>query len=585
MRKFVGVSLALVGVSLGFACGDDDDSSPIDTQGRGGSSLGGSAGVSGTGGGNPAGAAGSPAGAAGSSSGAAGSSSGSGGSAGGTPFVPTCTTAGTGATRVLKGRVVAPDQVFEQGEVVIGTDGLISCVGADCSAAPGYAESTTVTCTGGVITPSLINTHDHITFAQNKPKPHTAKYNHRNEWRRGAGQDLPKISVPGGNGNDTVAWGELRFVMGGATSTVGSGGVKGMMRNLDRVADQQEGLNQKPVKFETFPLNDSQFDKIPTECLYNGFDTTATVTAEEAYLPHISEGINDGAHNEFDCIKGFGGAPADYLQKQTAIVHAIGVTASDAVLMSAEGVGVIWSPRSNIDLYGVTANVVQFAKLGVQIALGTDWSASGSYNLLRELACADSYNTKNLGGAFSSHDLYRMVTENAAAVLASDDKIGSLKVGLVGDVTIWAGTGKPDPYAAVTKANLPDVLLVMRSGIALYGEPAAVDALSPDAGVGCELVGDGGLTDVCGVPRKVCAKREFGKSIAELRASISKNGSAELYNLYYCDAAAAAEPSCEPSRPGEFTGVPTADDSDGDGIPNATDKCPTIFSPTRPMDG
>ncbi len=64
--------------------------------------------------------------------------------------------------------------------------------------------------------------------------------------------------------------------------------------------------------------------------------------------------------------------------------------------MAGNGVGLIWSPRSNITLYGDTARVTIASRLGVNIALGTDWMPSGSMNLLRELECADSFNTKYL---------------------------------------------------------------------------------------------------------------------------------------------------------------------------------------------
>jgi hypothetical protein len=33
-----------------------------------------------------------------------------------------------------------------------------------------------------------------------------------------------------------------------------------------------------------------------------------------------------------------------------------------------------------------------------------------------------------------------------------------------------------------------------------------------------------------------------------------------------------------------YTGKIMAADSDGDGIPNATDDCPTVFNPIRPLD-
>ena len=64
--------------------------------------------------------------------------------------------------------------------------------------------------------------------------------------------------------------------------------------------------------------------------------------------------------------------------------------------MATHGTGLIWSPRSNITLYGDTARVTIASRLGVNIALGTDWMPSGSMNLLRELKCADSFNTTYL---------------------------------------------------------------------------------------------------------------------------------------------------------------------------------------------
>jgi large repetitive protein len=620
MRNMVGAWLTFAGASLGFvACGGGGElDSPIGlpqagtggasgTGGTGGAPTQGTGGAengsSGTGGGSGESGSGTG-GSAGSGTGGSAGSAGTGGSGGAppppslppSPSITSCATTidpapagrvcgvavGTGPSRVIRGKVLGPTEIFDGGEIVVGGDGLIACVGCDCSATPGYAEATRLSCATGVVSPALINSHDHITFAQNAPKPHPGKYDHRHEWRTGA-NGKAEIDVPSGNGNDTVAWGELRFVMGGAASTVGSGGVKGMLRNLDRNADQQEGLNQKSVRFETFPLNDTN-GTLLTQCTYNNPDTTEQVALEEAYLPHISEGLNNAAQNEFACTKGFGGAQANYLQPQTAIIHGIGLKATDAALMAANGVGLIWSPRSNLDLYGATANVVQLAYQGVQIALGTDWSASGSYNLLRELACADSYNQNNLGGVFKPYHLYRMVTEDAAALTASDDKIGSLKVGLVGDVTVWSGAGKADPYEAVVKANVQDVALVLRGGTVLYGEPEAVDALSPDGGAGCELMSQGGAPDVCGATRKVCAQREFGKTLATLQTSI--NGApGGAYPLYFCDEVQADEPWCLAYRPGEYVGTPSVDDADGDGIANAADLCPTVFSPIRPMDG
>ena len=62
------------------------------------------------------------------------------------------------------------------------------------------------------------------------------------------------------------------------------------------------------------------------------------------------------------------------------------------------------------------------------------------------------------------------------------------------------------------------------------------------------------------------------------------------YGLFYCGAPD-SEPSCVPARKTSvkgstiYTGVPSATDSDGDGIPDSGDNCPKVFNPIRPMDG
>ena len=60
-------------------------------------------------------------------------------------------------------------------------------------------------------------------------------------------------------------------------------------------------------------------------------------------------------------------------------------------MMEYKGISLIWSPRSNVALYGDTAPVTLYDRMGVNIGLGTDWLISGSMNMLRELACAASF--------------------------------------------------------------------------------------------------------------------------------------------------------------------------------------------------
>jgi large repetitive protein len=486
-----------------------------------------------------------------------------------------CTVAKGSAVEVIRGRVVGPGNIFEGGEVVVDANGIIACVDCDCSTTAGYQGATIVSCPGGVVSPALINAHDHLTYAQNGPKPHAVMYDHVNEWRDGL-DGKPQLVIPAGSPEaEVVEWGELRFVMGGAASTVGGGGEPGMLRNLDVGGALDEGLDLPAVDFQTFPLQD-QDGAMLTTCTYpSTADSDAEVDGDAAYLPHIAEGVILQARNEFTCTDGAPGSQRDYLEKQTALIQAIGLQVSDVALMAAGQTSLVWSPRSNIGLYGFTANVTEFATEGVDIALGTDWSATGSMNLLRELACASSFNQTYLNGFFSSYDLYRMVTEEAALVTATETKLGQLTPGFFGDITVWGGaTG--DVHDLIVGAGVGDVALVLRGGLVLYGEAPLVDALSPDGGAGCEAIA------VCGSSNKLCAEREFKADTATLAAGILA-GSGEVYPLFFCSTPM-DEPTCVPARPGEFTGIPTATDRDGDGIPDATDLCPTIFSAIRPMD-
>jgi len=87
--------------------------------------------------------------------------------------------------------------------------------------------------------------------------------------------------------------------------------------------------------------------------------------------------------------------------------------------------------------------------------------------------------------------------------------------------------------------------------------------------------------NVCGEPRAICAAREFsGTNYFTLAATVL---SPDGYPAFFCSAAPTDEPTCRPTRPGEFTGLRTPGDGDGDGFGNDTDNCPQVFNPVRPQ--
>ncbi|HQY64347.1 MAG TPA: amidohydrolase family protein [Polyangiaceae bacterium] len=476
---------------------------------------------------------------------------------------------------VLKGTVLLPETIAEAGEVFYDADKIL-CAGPDCSTTAGYAAASVITCTNAVISPGLINAHDHISFANNPPKGHgTERFEHRHDWRKGI-RGHKKISVAGSASTDIVRFAELRFIMSGATSTAGAGGAANLMRNLDSSAAQLEGLGTKLVDSDTFPLKDSDPPStLVTACASYPTTrrTTASIDALDGYLPHISEGIDDAAHAEMTC-QSDATTPHNLLQKQTGVVHGIAVTPAQVAKHRDAQTALVWSPRSNVDLYGDTAAVAMYDNLGVQIALGTDWVASGSMNMSRELRCADELNQKYFNKHFTDKALWKMVTQNAAFATGIYKVAGMLKAGYVSDISIFDAS-KSKGYRAVIDAGVEDTLLVIRGGKPLYGNAAVLDLAAVGGGT-CEAL------DVCGVPKKACVELDTNKgtTLAKIRTA----GEA-IYPLFFCkDKVPTNEPSCVPYRASYTAGI-TATDKDGDGVPDATDNCPSVFNPPRPMSG
>ncbi len=476
------------------------------------------------------------------------------------------TTAGTGTAVVVHGDILGDGIVYENGSVMYDGENIV-CVGCDCSATAGFDTATVLSCAEAAISPGLINPHDHITFTEGTPiNVGSKRYDQRHEWRA----ELSTPQNPNGTGGDSdgTRWGELRMLMSGVTSMVGSGKANNLVRNLDRLDSLDRDLGFEEVKVQTFSLGDSNSSStIRPDCDWNYRDTDVEVADFAAYLPHIAEGINEYANTEFRCQSTSFGNAEDFTEKNVAHIHAIGLKTADYYNMARDNAKIIWSPRSNISLYGMTAQVQTFHRMGGTIALGTDWTYSGSANMTRELACADDYNRDQLNGYFNDRQIFEMATSNAAVATASDTLIGSLSVGKLADIAIYGGSERY--YRAVIGADNKDVSLVIATGDPLFGDAGLMTAL----GKSCDRL------DVCGTSKTICAAQEFGSPYVDIQGAV--NGA---YPSFFCGVPS-SEPTCVPIRTGEFTGLASLTDADGDGIDDQNDNCVNVFNPIRPIDG
>jgi cytosine/adenosine deaminase-related metal-dependent hydrolase len=194
------------------------------------------------------------------------------------------------------------------------------------------------------------------------------------------------------------------------------------------------------------------------------------------------------------------------------------------------GASIVWSPRSNFELYGATANVAAAFREGVTMALAPDWSPSGSDNMFDEIKYAARVSREKLDGLFSSRQLVEMASTVPARVARIDDKVGRLAPRMLADfflVHVDQAHVPTDPYQAITNGSIGDIDLVAIAGVPLYGDPGFLRQLQ----VKTEPL------EVCGVARALnvdaLPSGPFAQVEARLKEQMKAVGS-ELAPLAEC---------------------------------------------------
>lgn len=372
---------------------------------------------------------------------------------------------------VLSGTVVTPDAVIPMGWVVI-KQGRIASIAETPPAAP-------IIETGGIIFPGFIDLHNHPMYNIFPRWSPPVKFGNRYQWR-----DLQQykdlIGTPGGelqNKDDQTfcdidEYVEVKALIGGTTSITGIFGrtgvsppvpacVQGLARNLDWASGfYGPGIGHERIEnvlgVTPRDLKDSSLPRIAEELAANKIDLL---------LIHLAEGspLDTESTVEFRALKG-----VEFLTDRTAIIHGVALGPGDFQQMRLSGTPLIWSPRSNLELYGSTADVAAALRQGVTLALAPDWSPTGSTNLLAELRFASGFSRQKLFGLLSDRQLFEMATAIPARIARIDDKVGSLKPGMYADLFVLAGDASK-PFAALAAARPADVRLVLVGGVPVYG--------------------------------------------------------------------------------------------------------------------
>jgi len=202
-----------------------------------------------------------------------------------------------------------------------------------------------------------------------------------------------------------------------------------------------------------------------------------------ATLAHVAEGrsgfgsdraVDAYTRREFEAFKkhsAFRDVEA-VRQSPLAIIHGSGIDAKnedDMRFLRERKISIVWSPVSNLLLYGDTIDVEALLDQGINVALGSDWSPSGSKHVWDEAKFAHAY-VDAIGSPVSDRQIFRMVTTNAAKCL-NTPHIGRIEPGGLGDFFILRSPLDTDnPLEVFLRATDRDVLATIIGGRPIYGQ-------------------------------------------------------------------------------------------------------------------
>ena len=452
---------------------------------------------------------------------------------------------------ILRGTVVTMDDagtILHKGNVLI-RNGKIAATWEGPQAPDGTPIGDAVVIDLGpkaLIFPGLINLHNHPTYSMLNlwaaPSSHiqnnlgrplgTEPYANRYQWnlvfstsplefrRLVENPQLLLISPQGLNLYPEVGkYAEIKAMLGGETAFQGAPADPStdniLIRNVDNLNFNRDRIESRVQAITN--LSGSQLDSLITRMRDGQVDAWMTHLAEGVRDNHRRDGDPTSSRSEFATLVSKG-----LLTDATVIVHGNGLEPEDFAAMrnapsirlngTGDGLGakLVWSPLSNLLLYGQTALIYPALSSGLTISLGTDWSPSGSRNLLDELKIADlivrgsqqlAGNREVIPGLSvtnkTGHELnqaeialdkllVQMVTTNPAKTLRWNEEVGSIEAGKFADILVLTKSNRPStrglpdsPYRNLIDATEEDIHLVLVNGEPLAGDVALMAALKP----------------------------------------------------------------------------------------------------------
>lgn len=383
----------------------------------------------------------------------------------------------TGERFVLRGRVVTMDRartVIPRGNVCVAASVIQHVLPVSAPLPDDFADAPVVD-VGGTMYPGMIDLHNHLPYNVLPMWVPDRSYKNRNGWskgetyRREISGPMKVLGMAPGLPEAVARYVEVKLLMGGVTTSQGlklysNAGVhryyKGTVRNVEQTDEA------------TLPEAATRVADVDARS-WDSFNRA--IGSAPRRLLHLAEGVDDTARNAFLALKNE--QTAQWAITPNLIgIHCTALELADFARLHSGGAAMVWSPFSNLALYGKTTRVDKAKTSQVPIALGSDWSPSGTKNLLGELKIAWRVN-KHLGQSFTDDELVAMASSAASDVIGWEHVLGSLEEEKKADIVVLSGNSQ-NPYRALITSDEADIRLVVINGTPRYGTPGLMRRFS-----------------------------------------------------------------------------------------------------------
>jgi cytosine/adenosine deaminase-related metal-dependent hydrolase len=369
----------------------------------------------------------------------------------------------------LDGRVVTMDdrhRVIDPGRVYVEGDSIRAVAPGDAPAPDGW-DDVRVVRTGDTIYPGLIELHNHLSYNALPLWDVPQRFDNRAQWmrhrdyRRLISGPAAVLGRSGGFLEAVVRYVEAKCLLGGVTTSQGIAlasnmGIRRYYRGLVRNAEHTGEPRLPPAA-----------TRVADVAAADAPAFLERLRESSSLLLHLAEGVDAAAREHFRALRI---GPREWaITPALAGIHCAGLSGRDYQILRARGGSMIWSPLSNLLLYGGTADIRRAADEDLPIALGSDWSPSGSKNLLGELKVGWLVSEEE-GSVFTPRELVAMATTNPARILKWQEAVGSIEPGKRADLMVVDGRSG-DPYEHLLKARESSVTMVVIDGVPRCGQP------------------------------------------------------------------------------------------------------------------